>query len=179
MLEAGSKSVAEDTFQKFKAGPSALSSLIGFQGKNYWQKERLVCSCLGRQASEETPKGFTLDDLHAASEGKSFDYRLLNHLLFTLRGVEPDRDLMQFLFVDEHLVDVGDDLLDYEVTFCSSHELELHQMSASRKLHHVYKKQLTEPIFASLSRGDLTEDAMQDDIAKNSFNIYRGRLTQL
>ncbi len=61
--------------------------------------------------------GLTLDDLHAASEAKSFDYRLLNNVLFALRSVEADRDLMQFLFVDEHLVDIGDDLLDYEASF--------------------------------------------------------------
>lgn len=84
------------------------------QGRNYWQKERLICSHLAKKSSEEAVKGFTLADLHAASEGKSFDYRLLNYLLFALRGVDPDRDLMQFLFVDEQLVDIGDDLLDYE-----------------------------------------------------------------
>ena len=80
----------------------------------------MICSCLGKQATEARIKGFTLDTLHAASEGKSFDYRLLNHLLFALRGVEPDRDLLQFLFVDEHLVDIGDDLLDYEANFYTS-----------------------------------------------------------
>ena len=85
------------------------------QGRMYWQKERDICTQLGIAKSDETVKAFTVQDLHAASEAKSFDYRLLSHLLFGLRKEKPDRELMQFLFVDEHLVDIGDDLHDYEV----------------------------------------------------------------
>ena len=95
-----------------------MKTLIGLQGKNYWQRERLICFQLAKEDWQEAQNKFTLDELHAASESKSFDYRLLNLLLFALRGVEPDRNLMQFLFVDEHLVDIGDDLLDYEASAC-------------------------------------------------------------
>ena len=49
------------------------------------------------------------------SEAKSFDYRLLNHLLYNIQKREPDKQLLEFLFLDEHLVDIADDLHDYEV----------------------------------------------------------------
>ena len=41
---------------------------------------------------------------------------MLNLLLYKLRGEEPDSQLLDFLKADEHLVDIGDDLVDYEVT---------------------------------------------------------------
>lgn len=94
------------------------------QGRMYWQKEQHICSQLAQQAggSEQrlTTGCFTLEDLHTASEAKSFDYRLLHHLLFRLQGQQPDRRLLQFLFLDEHLVDIGDDLHDYEARFSAS-----------------------------------------------------------
>jgi hypothetical protein len=89
------------------------------QGKIYWQQERFLCSQLassGPPTREGHTPGFTVEQLHAASEAKSFDYRLLNHLLYSLSGRPPDRALLQFLFLDEHLVDIGDDLHDYEVS---------------------------------------------------------------
>ena len=82
------------------------------QGKIYWQQERFLCS---KMAKSQPPTqmghdpGFTVEQLHAASEAKSFDYRLLNHLLYNLRGRPPDPALLQFLFLDEHLVDIGEE----------------------------------------------------------------------
>jgi hypothetical protein len=40
--------------------------------------------------------------------------QVLNLLLYALRRQDPDAPLMEFLLVDEHLVDIGDDLVDYE-----------------------------------------------------------------
>lgn len=40
--------------------------------------------------------------------------QVLNLLLYALRGQQPDAVLLEFLRVDEHLVDIGDDLVDYE-----------------------------------------------------------------
>ena len=40
---------------------------------------------------------------------------MLNLLLYQLRGMPVDERLLQVLAVDEHLVDIGDDLVDYEV----------------------------------------------------------------
>ena len=39
---------------------------------------------------------------------------MLNLLLFGLRKELPQPELLAFLRVDEHLVDIGDDLVDYE-----------------------------------------------------------------
>ena len=49
--------------------------------------------------------------------------QVLHLLLCQLRqpGSVPDEGLMEFLFVDEHLVDIGDDLTDYEVRRCTRH----------------------------------------------------------
>lgn len=40
---------------------------------------------------------------------------MLNLLLYALTRREPDQQLLDFLAVDEMLVDIGDDLVDYEV----------------------------------------------------------------
>ena len=45
-------------------------------------------------------------------------WQVLNLLLYGLRSAQPDEALLRFLFVDEHLVDIGDDLVDYEVGYC-------------------------------------------------------------
>lgn len=41
--------------------------------------------------------------------------QVLHLLLYQLTKVPYDEQLLEFLFVDEHLVDIGDDLVDYEV----------------------------------------------------------------
>jgi hypothetical protein len=58
--------------------------------------------------------GFTWPDALAAHEAKSFDYRLLHLLLHRLAGTEYDEALLAFMAADERLVDIGDDLTDYE-----------------------------------------------------------------
>jgi hypothetical protein len=40
---------------------------------------------------------------------------VLNLLLYRLRGESYCEEVLQFLRVDEMLVDIGDDLVDYEV----------------------------------------------------------------
>ena len=45
--------------------------------------------------------------------------QVLNLLLYGLTGRPVDEQLMEFLAVDEHLVDIGDDLVDYEASFFS------------------------------------------------------------
>ncbi len=42
--------------------------------------------------------------------------QVLNLLLYGLTGRPVDEQLMEFLAVDEHLVDIGDDLVDYEAS---------------------------------------------------------------
>ncbi|KAK9839710.1 hypothetical protein WJX81_007737 [Elliptochloris bilobata] len=96
------------------------------QGKEYWRMERELCAAMLQHPGGRCT-AFQLDDVHVCSSGKSFDYRVLNLLLYALRRRNPDQQLLEFLAVDEALVDIGDDLVDYE-----------------------------------------------DDVLKNSFNIYRG-----
>eukprot|EP00199_Chlamydomonas_sp_CCMP681_P001748 CAMPEP_0119111654 /NCGR_PEP_ID=MMETSP1180-20130426/36627_1 /TAXON_ID=3052 ORGANISM="Chlamydomonas cf sp, Strain CCMP681" /NCGR_SAMPLE_ID=MMETSP1180 /ASSEMBLY_ACC=CAM_ASM_000741 /LENGTH=374 /DNA_ID=CAMNT_0007098741 /DNA_START=1 /DNA_END=1125 /DNA_ORIENTATION=+ len=64
-------------------------------------------------ASDSGP-GFTLSEVLRVHEAKSFDYRVLHLLLRLLAKCAPDPDLLTFLRVDEMLVDIGDDLTDYE-----------------------------------------------------------------
>jgi hypothetical protein len=107
------------------------------QGYRYWDLERRVCHAMGRHdlaaawraaAAEPPPSdppaaapeggrlrpGFTFADALAAHEAKSFDYRLLHLLLQRLLGVPYDEALLSFMAADERLVDIGDDLTDYE-----------------------------------------------------------------
>lgn len=51
----------------------------------------------------------------APSAGARNFLQVLNLLLFKLTKRQYDDNLLGFLFVDEHLVDIGDDLVDYEV----------------------------------------------------------------
>ena len=78
--------------------------------------------------------------------------------MFKLTKRQYDETLLGFLFVDEHLVDVGDDLVDYEV------------------------QRLPQQHFAVCCMGNVSMtmcNALQDDVIANSFNIYRGDNKQL
>ena len=77
-------------------------------GNLYWQLERGICSrwAAGQMVTEE--------EVLACSMRKSFDYRVLNLLLYKLTGRPYDDAELEFLRVDEHLVDINDDLVDYE-----------------------------------------------------------------
>ena len=52
------------------------------QGKEYWTRERQICSQMLTGAKRQKlgtsggQPGFTLDDVHAISAAKSFDYRV-------------------------------------------------------------------------------------------------------
>lgn len=89
-----------------------LDDEVGFHldaGKAYWALERSICRAM--------LSGERLDEAEVlrAHELKSFDYRLLNCLLYKLAGTTAEPALEQFLRVDEVLTDIADDLYDYEV----------------------------------------------------------------
>ena len=51
------------------------------KGEQYWREERRICAVLlcrasAAGASGSSPPQLTIDELHAASEAKSFDYRV-------------------------------------------------------------------------------------------------------
>ena len=81
--------------------------------------------------------------------------QVLNLLLYKLTRRPYDDVLLGFLFVDEHLVDIGDDLVDYEARrhVVPDHAVLFHAATSSKL-----------PSGCSL----------QDDVIANSFNIYRG-----
>ncbi|XP_020575523.1 uncharacterized protein LOC110021383 isoform X8 [Phalaenopsis equestris] len=78
-------------------------------GVEYWKLERKLCDGL-------TKKNTTIgiEDVMRAIHLKSFDYRVLNLLLYQLRGQPVNELHMEFLSVSEFLVEVSDDLYDYE-----------------------------------------------------------------
>ncbi|BDA43030.1 hypothetical protein COCOBI_04-0400 [Coccomyxa sp. Obi] len=88
------------------------------KGEEYWQLERAICAAMLRHprcSADSTPESarhLSINQIYVASLSKSFDYRVLNLLLYGVTGRPVDDHLMAFLAVDEHLVDIGDDLDD-------------------------------------------------------------------
>lgn len=78
------------------------------QGEEYWALERKLCSALINK--EE----ILVEDVMKAVHLKSFDYRVLNLLLYELQGTKVEELHMEFLSLSEFLVEVSDDLYDYE-----------------------------------------------------------------
>ncbi|KDP29710.1 hypothetical protein JCGZ_18645 [Jatropha curcas] len=77
-------------------------------GEEYWALERKLCSALANQ------KEVSVEDVMKAIHLKSFDYRVLNLLLYQLRREKVNDLHMEFLSISEFLVEVSDDLFDYE-----------------------------------------------------------------
>ncbi|XP_031492564.1 uncharacterized protein LOC116259085 isoform X2 [Nymphaea colorata] len=84
-----------------------ISKELGF-GVEYWALERHLCNSLTLK------KNILCQDVMRAIHLKSFDYRILSFLLYKLRGQEVNESHMEFLSVSEFLVEVADDLFDYE-----------------------------------------------------------------
>ncbi|THU52654.1 hypothetical protein C4D60_Mb10t06210 [Musa balbisiana] len=82
-------------------------------GIEYWALERKLCHALSGK------KKILMEDIMKAIHLKSFDYRVLNLLLYQLRDQEVNELHMEFLSVSEFLVEIADDLYDYEVRFHS------------------------------------------------------------
>ncbi|XP_023737869.1 uncharacterized protein LOC111885871 isoform X4 [Lactuca sativa] len=77
-------------------------------GEEYWALERKLCSALTNKQEIQ------IEDVMRAIHLKSFDYRVLNLLLYQLNGKDINETHMEFLSVSEFLVEVSDDLFDYE-----------------------------------------------------------------
>eukprot|EP00850_Spirogloea_muscicola_P016505 SM000134S26948 [mRNA] locus=s134:238284:241522:+ [translate_table: standard] len=80
------------------------------EGVGYWALERELCEAVrsGRLARVEREK------VLLALRWKSFDYRVLNLLLYRLTSRPVNEAHMSFLAASETLVEICDDLLDYE-----------------------------------------------------------------
>ncbi|XP_059640314.1 uncharacterized protein LOC132282600 isoform X2 [Cornus florida] len=77
-------------------------------GEEYWVLERKLCCALTSKME------ISIEDVIRAIHLKSFDYRVLNLLLYQLRGEKVNELHMEFLSISEFLVEVSDDLFDYE-----------------------------------------------------------------
>ncbi|CAO2035266.1 unnamed protein product [Urochloa humidicola] len=77
-------------------------------GIQYWSLERKLCQALVRNEK------ISIDDVMKAIHLKSFDYRVLNLLMYQLTGQQVNELHMDFLSISEFLVEISDDLYDYE-----------------------------------------------------------------
>ncbi|XP_031745684.1 uncharacterized protein LOC101211687 [Cucumis sativus] len=77
-------------------------------GEEYWALERDLCGALASNGK------VSIEDVMRAIHLKSFDYRVLNLLLYQLRGKKVNDLHMEFLSISELLVEIADDLFDYE-----------------------------------------------------------------
>ncbi|XP_010239972.1 uncharacterized protein LOC100837836 isoform X1 [Brachypodium distachyon] len=77
-------------------------------GIQYWSLERKLCQALLRNDK------ISIEDVMKAIHLKSFDYRVLNLMMYRLTGQQVNELHMEFLSVSEFLVEISDDLYDYE-----------------------------------------------------------------
>lgn len=77
-------------------------------GIQYWSLERKLCQALSRNDK------ISVEDVMRAIHLKSFDYRVLNLMMYQLTGQQVNELHMEFLSVSEFLVEISDDLYDYE-----------------------------------------------------------------
>nr|XP_024365945.1 uncharacterized protein LOC112277635 isoform X2 [Physcomitrium patens] len=77
-------------------------------GLKYWCLEQSLCTALS------TGKEVKPEDVLRALRLKSFDYRILNLLLYGLLHEPVNEAHFEFLSVSELLVEISDDLFDYE-----------------------------------------------------------------
>ncbi|KAG2437905.1 hypothetical protein HXX76_005521 [Chlamydomonas incerta] len=86
------------------------------QGLTYWTLEQRLCAALlaAPRPLQVPAAQLTSELVLECHSAKSFDYRVLCLLLFRLSGRAYDDGLLAFLRLDEMLVDISDDLCDYE-----------------------------------------------------------------
>ncbi|PNW70419.1 hypothetical protein CHLRE_17g719050v5 [Chlamydomonas reinhardtii] len=86
------------------------------QGLRYWELEQHICAALlaAPRPLQAPAAQLTYELVLECHSAKSFDYRVLCLLLFRLSGRPHDERLLAFLRLDEMLVDISDDLCDYE-----------------------------------------------------------------
>ena len=98
-------------------------------GQRYWALERRICAALGRGAVPDAA------DVAACHEAKSFDYRALHCVLHRLLRAPYDDQLLAFLRLDELLVDIGDDLTDYEDDVCANSFNIYRRVRCTQRVH--------------------------------------------
>ncbi|CAG9461839.1 unnamed protein product [Pedinophyceae sp. YPF-701] len=108
-----------------RTAPSAIATARAefAAGLAYWDAELAIARALADvpgafpcAGAASAPSSVLTDAaILSTHESKSFDFRCLHALARHLHGLAPaSPQLLQFLVVDERLVDIGDDLVDYE-----------------------------------------------------------------
>jgi hypothetical protein len=123
-------SVGLEVLRDALAARGVLDERVGAEldaGRRYWALERRVCAALGRGVAPDAA------DVAACHAAKSFDYRVLHCVLHRLLATPYDDQLLAFLRLDELLVDVGDDLTDYEDDVCANSFNIFRQAASSRE----------------------------------------------
>ena len=143
-------------------GPPRINAELE-SGERYWGRERLLCGGVGEVSWDDAVEGLGW---------KSFDYRVLNLLLYGLRGVAGREEHLQFLRLSETLVEISDDLsvthsppappLVTSLRCCPS---VAGAASTTRSAQHA-----SPPSSATNRRPCL---GSQEDVMRNSFNILR------
>ncbi|KAM3387346.1 hypothetical protein ACQJBY_010280 [Aegilops geniculata] len=80
-------------------------------GIQYWSLERKLCKALSRNDK------ISIEDVMEAIHLKSFDYRVLNLMMYQLTGQQVNDLHMEFLSVSEFLVEICDDLISENSCF--------------------------------------------------------------
>uniref|UniRef100_A0A453C3E7 Uncharacterized protein n=1 Tax=Aegilops tauschii subsp. strangulata TaxID=200361 RepID=A0A453C3E7_AEGTS len=80
-------------------------------GIQYWSLERKLCQALSRNDK------ISIEDVMEAIHLKSFDYRVLNLMMYRLTGQQVNDLHMEFLSVSEFLVEICDDLISENSCF--------------------------------------------------------------
>ncbi|XP_056168243.1 uncharacterized protein LOC115683049 isoform X2 [Syzygium oleosum] len=121
-IQERDRDLSSELVNTFKGDPfGPLKSLLEFRGllndrineefksgEEFWALERKLCSALMHE------EAVSVEDVTRAIHLKSFDYRVLNLLLYELRGEKVNDLHMEFLSISEYLVEISDDLFDYE-----------------------------------------------------------------
>uniref|UniRef100_A0A383VVX6 Uncharacterized protein n=1 Tax=Tetradesmus obliquus TaxID=3088 RepID=A0A383VVX6_TETOB len=113
-------------------------------GQQYWRQERHICSQLAATQPGHAA-GLSLSEVVAAHEAKSFDYRVLHLLLHGLLRKPLDEALLAFMRLDEMLIDIGDDLTDYE------DDVMANSFNIYRGFIHLYGKEAPTNLAARIS----------------------------
>ena len=122
VVDGGGESAVETALRGVLGAQGVLDARVQAElanGARYWELERRLCAAMA--AGDKV----TVEQVHECSELKSFDYRLLDALLAQLAArdreagaaaddAEEEAALRRFLRVDELLIDIMDDLFDYE-----------------------------------------------------------------
>ena len=122
VVDGGGESAVETALRGVLKTQGVLDARVQAElanGARYWELERRLCAAMA--AGDKV----TVEEVHECSELKSFDYRLLDALLAQLAArdreagaaaddAEEEAALRRFLRVDELLIDIMDDLFDYE-----------------------------------------------------------------